>query len=97
MLAPGRLRIYLYTPPKNSLITDSLTRRIASGDAQPRTLLHAATALAPASHKLRRRRARQHDDVHVRGERRAAGDASAHAGSRDGFPAGLDAHDDEHW
>jgi hypothetical protein len=89
MLAPA-------TPPELLIPPARPTLTHHSCNAQPRPLLDAATALARARHQLRRRGARQHDDVHVRGERGAAGDAGAHAGHGDDFPAGEHAYDDEH-
>jgi hypothetical protein len=90
MLAPATATELLIPPTRPTLTHHS-------GDAQPRPLFNAAAALARARHQLRRRDARQHDDVHVRGERGAAGDAGAHAGPGDGFPAGEHAYDDEYW
>lgn len=76
-----------YTQPTNTS---------SSGNAQPRTLLDAPDALARASHQLRRRDTRQHNDVHVRGERGSTGHRSPDAGARDDFPTSEHAHDDEH-
>lgn len=67
-----------------------------SGHAEPGPLLHAADALPRARGELRRRRQGQHDDVHVGGERRAAGDGGPGPGPGDDFPEGFGAHDGEH-